>query len=56
MRGDDSPDELLRTLNRAMLAEGPLAYQFCTVALASFTIGGDSTRASWRAAATRCRS
>jgi serine phosphatase RsbU (regulator of sigma subunit) len=29
-----------------MLAEGPLAYQFCTVALASFTIGGDSTHAS----------
>jgi serine phosphatase RsbU (regulator of sigma subunit) len=45
MRGDDSPDELLRTLNRAMLAEGPLAYQFCTVALASFSAGGDFTRA-----------
>ena len=39
MRGDDPPDELLRTLNRAMLAEGPLAYQFCTVALASFSVG-----------------
>ena len=43
MRGDDAPDELLRTLNRAMLAEGPLAYQFCTVALASFSVGADST-------------
>ena len=46
IRGDDSPDELLRTLNRAMLAEGPLAYQFCTVALASFNTGFESTRAS----------
>jgi serine phosphatase RsbU (regulator of sigma subunit) len=44
MRGDDPPDELLRTLNRAMLAEGPMAYQFCTVALASFEVAGDSTR------------
>jgi PAS domain S-box-containing protein len=43
LRGDDSPDDLLRTLNRAMLAEGPLAYQFCTVAFASFEIGA-STR------------
>jgi serine phosphatase RsbU (regulator of sigma subunit) len=46
MRGDDKPDELLRTLNRAMLAEGPLAYQFCTVALASFDVGPDVTRTS----------
>ncbi len=48
MRGDDPPDELLRSLNSTMLAEGPLAYQFCTVALASFSAGdGDgSTRAS----------
>ena len=46
MRGDDPPDELLRTLNRAMLAEGPMAYQFCTVALASFEVGPDSTRAT----------
>jgi serine phosphatase RsbU (regulator of sigma subunit) len=46
MRGDDAPDELLRTLNRAMLSEGPLAYQFCTVALASFKIGADSTTAT----------
>ena len=45
MRGDDAPDELLRRLNGAMLAEGPLAYQFCTVALASFKTGADSTRA-----------
>jgi serine phosphatase RsbU (regulator of sigma subunit) len=45
MRGDDEPHELLRTLNRAMLAEGPLAYQFCTVALASFAVGPDSTHA-----------
>ena len=43
MRGDDAPDELLRTLNRAMLAEGPMAYQFCTVALASFKVGSEST-------------
>ena len=43
MRGDDDPDELLRTLNRAMLAEGPMAYQFCTVALASFSSGAAST-------------
>ncbi len=47
MRGDDAPDELLRTLNRAMLAEGPLAYQFCTVALASFSAGADSMRGSF---------
>jgi PAS domain S-box-containing protein len=46
MRGDDAPDELLRTLNRAMLSEGPLAYQFCTVALASFKVGPDSTSAT----------
>ena len=39
LRGDDSPDDLLKTLNRAMLTEGPLAYQFCTVAFASFQIG-----------------
>jgi PAS domain S-box-containing protein len=43
LRGDDSPDDLLKTLNRAMLTEGPLAYQFCTVAFASFLIGS-STR------------
>jgi serine phosphatase RsbU (regulator of sigma subunit) len=43
MRGDDEPDELLRTLNRAMLAEGPMAYQFCTVSLASFSVGAEST-------------
>ncbi|HZO60307.1 MAG TPA: PAS domain S-box protein [Solirubrobacterales bacterium] len=46
MRGDDAPDELLRTLNRAMLAEGPMAYQFCTVALASFKVGSESTIAT----------
>ena len=46
MRGDDAPDELLRTLNRAMLAEGPMAYQFCTVALASFSVGAASTVAT----------
>jgi len=46
IRGDDPPDELLRTLNRTMLAEGPLAYQFCTVALASFSVGAGSTRAA----------
>jgi PAS domain S-box-containing protein len=39
VHGDDSPDELLETLNRAMLAEGPMAYQFCTVAFASLTVG-----------------
>jgi PAS domain S-box-containing protein len=43
MRGDDAPDELLQILNRAMLAEGPLAYQFCTVSLASFKVGAEST-------------
>ncbi len=46
MRGDDAPDQLLRILNRAMLAEGPMAYQFCTVALASFDVGASSTRAT----------
>jgi serine phosphatase RsbU (regulator of sigma subunit) len=45
IRGDDRPDDLLRTLNRAMLAEGPMAYQFCTVAVASFTAGPMSTMA-----------
>ena len=57
MRGDDPPDELLRTLNRAMLAEGPMAYQFCTVALASFSVGRRlDARERLRAAGTRCRS
>jgi serine phosphatase RsbU (regulator of sigma subunit) len=46
MRGDDAPHELLQTLNRAMLAEGPLAYQFCTVSLASFKVGAESTIAT----------
>jgi serine phosphatase RsbU (regulator of sigma subunit) len=46
IRGEDEPDELLRVLNSAMLTEGPMAYQFCTVAVASFTIGAESTRAS----------
>jgi PAS domain S-box-containing protein len=46
IRGEQEPDELLRTLNSAMLSEGPMAYQFCTVAVASFTIGTESTRAA----------
>ena len=43
IRGDDPPDELLRTLNDAMLADNPTDYQFCTVALASFEVGNGST-------------
>jgi serine phosphatase RsbU (regulator of sigma subunit) len=44
IRGGDAPDELLRTLNDAMLVDNPTEFQFCTVAFAALEIEGGSTR------------
>jgi serine phosphatase RsbU (regulator of sigma subunit) len=44
IRGGDQPDELLRTLNDAMLVDNPIEYQFCTVAFAALEISEESTR------------
>ena len=40
----ESPDELLRTLNDAMLVDNPTDFQFCTVAFAGLELGDGSTR------------
>ena len=44
IRGGESPDELLRTLNDAMLVDNPTDFQFCTVAFAGLELGDGSTR------------
>jgi serine phosphatase RsbU (regulator of sigma subunit) len=44
IRGDESPDELLRTLNDAMLVDNPTDFQFCTVAFAGLELRDGSTR------------
>ena len=45
IRGDDSPDELLRALNDAMLVDNPTDFQFCTVAFAGLEVGDGSNAA-----------
>lgn len=44
IRGEATPDELLRALNEAMLADSPTDFQFCTVAFADLEVGNGSTR------------
>ena len=44
IRSGESPDELLRTLNDAMLVDNPTDFQFCTVAFAGLELGDGSTR------------
>ena len=44
IRGGESPDELLRTLNDAMLVDNPTDFQFCTVAFAGLELRNGSTR------------
>jgi serine phosphatase RsbU (regulator of sigma subunit) len=44
IRSGDSPDELLRALNDAMLVDNPTEFQFCTVAFAALEVGDGATR------------
>ena len=57
IRGGDRPDELLRTLNDAMLVDNPTDFQFCTVAFAGLE-RRQRVQRGWqcRAAGTRSRS